>query len=455
MRTRKADAASGYAAVSVTLFAALFAAQAAVIAMAPVLAEAASDLGVSTAAAGQLRTVTGLSAGATALGVSAVAARIPLGRLLIGASALLAAGALMSSAAPTFPLLVLAQLPIGVAVAVLTSVATLAAAEWSPPEVRTRVLSWALVGQPAAWIVGMPLVGVVGERSWRYGWLALPLVAAVASAFLARAHARGRSSAVRPAPLRAALGEAAIVRWLAAEVLANTGWAGTLVFSGALFTESYGSSPGLTGLLLSVAAVAYVVGNFLARRLAGRDARQVLRLLAAALAIVDGLFGVARVDAATSTALLATAATLAGARTLVSSLFAVSTPPELRPSVTGLRAATMQIGYFVGALIGGIALAAGGYGALGAAMGASFAGAAALLARNDAKERPRRRVLYRRTGRERNPQPIRTGLAAVTNAQRPKGDHQMNRKRELVRRMLPVVAVRRPVDDRELAGRLG
>jgi DHA1 family inner membrane transport protein len=393
MRIRKADAASGYAAVSVTLFAALFAAQAAVIAMAPVLAEAASDLGVSTAAAGQLRTVTGLSAGATALGVGAVAARISLGRLLIGASALLAAGALMSSAAPTFPLLVLAQLPIGVAVAVLTSVATLAAAEWSPPEVRTRVLSWALVGQPAAWIVGMPLVGVVGERSWRYGWLALPLVAAVASAFLARAHARGRSSAVRPAPARAALREAAIVRWLAAEVLANTGWAGTLVFSGALFAESYGSSPGLTGLLLSVAAVAYVVGNFLARRLAGRDARTVLTLLAAALAVVDGLFGAARLDAAASTALLATAASLAGARTLISSLFAVSTPPELRPTVTGLRAATMQVGYFLGSLIGGVALAAGGYGALGLAMGASFAGAAALLARSDAGERPHRRAL--------------------------------------------------------------
>jgi DHA1 family inner membrane transport protein len=393
MRIRKDAAASGYATVSVTLFAALFAAQAAVIAMAPVLTEAASDLGVSTAAAGQLRTVTGLAAGATALAVGAAAARISLGRLLFGSSALLAAGALMSAAAPTFALLVLAQVPIGVAIAVLTSVGTLAAAEWSPPEVRTRVLSWTLVGQPAAWIIGMPLVGVVGERSWRYGWLALPLVAAIASALLAWPRARGRPASVRPAPALAALREAAIARWLAAEVLANTGWAGTLVFSGALFTESYGSSPGLTGFLLSVAAAAYVVGNLVARRLAGRDARQVLTLLAAALAIVDGIFGAARLDAAASTALLATAASLAGARTLVSSLFAVSTPPELRPTVTGLRAATMQVGYFLGSLIGGVALAAGGYGALGVAMGASFAGAAALLAWSDAGEQPDRRAL--------------------------------------------------------------
>ena len=161
------DTKDGYARVSVTLFAALFASQAALIAMSPVLAKAASDLHVSTAAAGQLRTVTGLAAGLTALSLGVVTARVALGRLLLGAAGLLAAGSLASALAPSYPLLVAAQLPVGVAVAVLTSVGTLAAAEWVHPDLRTRALSWALVGQPAAWIVGMPLVGLLGERSWR------------------------------------------------------------------------------------------------------------------------------------------------------------------------------------------------------------------------------------------------------------------------------------------------
>jgi predicted MFS family arabinose efflux permease len=385
---------SGYAGVSLTVFAGLFAAQAAVIAMAPVLTQAASDLGVSTAAAGQLRTVAGLAAGATALGVGVASARIGLGRLLLGAAGLLAVGALASAAAPSFAWLVVAQLPIGVSVAVLTSAGTLAAAEWAPPEVRTRVLSWALVGQPAAWIVGMPLVGGVGERSWRYAWLVLPLVAAIAFGVLVAPRARRRSSAVRTASAMAALHEAGIARWLAAEVLANTGWAGTLVFSGALLAESYGSSPRRTGILLAVAAAANVAGNLAARRLAGRDPRQVLTLLTACLAIVDGLFGVVRVDLAASSALLAAAATLAGARMLVASLFAVSTPPEFRPTVTSLRAATMQAGYFIGSLVGGATLAIGGYGALGVAMGASFAAAAVLLARNQVNERSTWRLSY-------------------------------------------------------------
>ena len=48
--------------------------------------------------------------------------------------------------------------------------------------------------------------------------------------------------------------------------------------------------------------------------------------------------------------------------------------------MTGLRAATMQFGYFAGSIAGGTALAVGGYGALGATMGLFFLGAAATLA---------------------------------------------------------------------------
>jgi predicted MFS family arabinose efflux permease len=171
MTGTKRRGAGGRATPALTLC--MFAAQAAVIAMAPVLAQAASDLHVSTSAAGQLRTVTALAAAVTALLVARAARAAGLGRLLVGSSALLALASLASAAAPTFALLVLAQVPLGVAVAVLNTAATLAAAEWVPEERRTRTLSWALVGQPAAWIVGMPLVGVLGEWSWRYGWVAL------------------------------------------------------------------------------------------------------------------------------------------------------------------------------------------------------------------------------------------------------------------------------------------
>ena len=410
-KTTGGDASGGYRAVSIALFLCLFAGQAALIAMSPVLADAASDLHVSTAAAGQLRTITGLAASIAALTLGSVAGRIGLGRQLLAASALLAIASIASAAAPSFALLALAQLPVGVAVAVLTTAGTLAAAEWVAPELRTRTLSWALVGQPAAWIVGMPLVGVLGERSWRYGWLALPLVAASAAAILVASRAGQPPAQSRPARVRAALADRTLARWLASELLANAAWAGTLVFAGALFVESYGTSTTLTGCLLAVAAIAYVAGNLLCRRLVRDEPRRVLVLLAVLLALTDGLFGTVRTSITTSTALFASAAVVAGGRALVASAFGLATTPELRPAVMALRAATMQFGYFAGSIAGGAALAVGGYSALGATMGALFLAAAATLALDPASRRaateqghalPRARallpVLYRARG---------------------------------------------------------
>jgi MFS transporter, DHA1 family, inner membrane transport protein len=396
MEVRTIDTRGGYRAVSVALFTSLFAGQAALIAMSPVLADAASDLHVSTAAAGQLRTLTGFTAGITALVLASVGGRLGLGRQLLAASALLALGSLASAGAPSFALLALAQLPIGIAVAVLTTAGTLAAAEWVLPELRTRTLSWALIGQPAAWIVGMPLIGLMGEHSWRYGWLALPLVAALVAAALVAPRAARPAAGLRPARTRAVLGDPVLLRWLASELLANAAWAGTLVFSGALYSESYGISAGMTGFLLAIAACAYVAGNLTCRRFAHHEPRRALILLAVVLAITDGLFGTVRLDAVLSTALFSGAAFAAGGRTLIASGFALATAPDLRAAATSLRAATMQFGYFVGSIAGGLALAAGGYGALGVTMGLLFLGAGAALAQR--------------------PTPVRKGRGTVTAA---------------------------------------
>ena len=110
-----------------------------------------------------------------------------------------------------------------------------------------------------------------------------------------------------------------------------------------------------------------------------------LVLLAVLLALTDSLFCATRTGIAASTALLASAAFVAGGRTLVASAFGLATAPEIRPAVMGLRAATMQVGYFAGSIAGGAALAVGGYSALGATMGALFLAAAATLAH----DRPR------------------------------------------------------------------
>jgi DHA1 family inner membrane transport protein len=379
MNTNPHGSREGHGRVSFTLFLCLFAAQSAVIVMSPVLVEAAVDLDVSTATAGQLRTLAGLAAGIAALLVAPLSIRLGLGRQLVVAAALLAAGSAASAAAPTFAVLLLAQVPVGAAVGVLTTAGTLASAEWVAPELRARALAWALVGQPAAWIVGMPLIGMLGGISWRVGWLVLPLAAAVAAGGLVARRAASPATVAGRASIRSVLADRTLASWLAAEIAANAAWAGTLVYAGALFVESYRVSTGSTGWLLAVAAAVYVIGNLAARRLVDVEARGVLALLSLLLALSDGAFGLVRAGVVTSTLLFSAAAFLAGGRTLVSSAFALSRSAELRPTAASLRAATMQLGYFVGSSVGGAALVVGGYGTLGAAMGGLFASSALAL----------------------------------------------------------------------------
>jgi predicted MFS family arabinose efflux permease len=359
------------AAVGVALFLCLFAAQAGLIVLTPVLSEVADDLDVSTAAAGQLRTVSGLTAGLTAILLGTVGRSLSLRRVLIGGAGGLALASVVSAAAPSFAVLALGQALLGVSVAALLVGGTVAAAEWVPRQHRTRVLSWALVGPPAAWIVGMPLIGAIGEIDWRWTWLALPLAAAfVAGVAVALRSEPGRTA--RSESMTRALREPSTARWVLGEMLASSAWIGTLVFSGALFTESYGAGTLLTGIVLAAGAVAYVAGNVYFRRIVACRAQTLLVRLSLVLALGVALFGTVRPALPVSLGLFAATAFVAGGRTLIGSAVGLEAAPERRVAVMGARAAGQQLGYFFGAAAAGGALAAGGYPGFGLALGFLF-----------------------------------------------------------------------------------
>jgi predicted MFS family arabinose efflux permease len=361
--------------VGLTLLAALAASQAALVVLNPLLPEVASDLDVSIATAGQLRTVSGFAAGLAALATGLLAARIGLRGLLLGSVGLLAVGSLASGLAPDFAVLVVAQAFVGVGIGVSYSAALAATAEWTTPELRSRVLALTLLGPPIAWIVGMPLVGLLGEESWRISWVVVPVsMGLVATALLLR------RPATAPAGARAGLGrvlrEPGVVRWSVGELLAFSGWAGILVFMGALLVEEYDLSIAATGLALGLGALVYVPGNLLFRRWVDQHDRRLLVGLALSAAVTVAAIGLLRVSAWLSIALFCLLCFIAGGRTLAGSARGLGLAQELRLGVTGVRTAALQSGYFVGAAVGGAALAVGGYGTLGLAFAALFVGAA-------------------------------------------------------------------------------
>ena len=366
---------NGPRAVGVTLLSALAASQAALVVLNPLLPDVARDLDVSVATAGQLRTVSGLAAGVAAIATGLLAARVGLRGLMLGALVILAVGSLVSALAPEFAVLALAQALVGVGIGISYSAAIAATAEWSTEANRSRVLALTLLGPPLAWIVGMPLVGILGEIDWRIAWLVVPVgMALVAAGLLLRQHATPPASA--RAGLRSVLGYPGVARWTTGELFAFSGWAGALVYMGALLVESYDLSIAATGLALGFGALVYVPGNFLFRRWVDEHGRLLLVGLALAAAATVACLGAFRPSVWVSVALFSVLCFIAGGRTLAGSARGLGLAPKLRLGVTGIRAAAIQAGYFVGAAVGGAALAVGGYGTLGLAFAALFVGAA-------------------------------------------------------------------------------
>lgn len=365
----------GPRAIGITLLAALAASQAALVVLNPLLPDVARDFDVSVSTAGQLRTVSGLAAGIAALSTGLLATRVGLRGLLLAGITTLACGSLLSAAAPDLAELVVAQALTGIGIGVSYSAAIAATAEWAASADRSRVLALALLGPPLAWIVGMPVIGLVGEVSWRVAWLVVPVSMAVTASVLLLMRPASPPATAR-AGLRTVLTYPGVARWSVGELFAFSAWAGALVFMGALLVESYDLSTAATGLALGFGALVYVPGNLLFRRWVDAHARLLLVTLAISAAATVAVLGAFRPSVWFSVAVFSLLCFIAGGRTLAGSARGLGLAPELRLGVTGVRTAALQSGYFVGAAVGGVALAAGGYTALGAAFAVLFVGAA-------------------------------------------------------------------------------
>src|SRR5215213_4613136 len=112
---------------SPVLFLCLFVSQAALLVLSPVLPDVAHDLGVSTATAGQLRSLSGLTGGITAILLAMAPRRPSLRDLLSAGASLVAAGSALSAAAPTFALIAAAQGVAGIGIGLLVAVGIAAA----------------------------------------------------------------------------------------------------------------------------------------------------------------------------------------------------------------------------------------------------------------------------------------------------------------------------------------
>ncbi len=359
--------------VGYVLFAALFAAQASIMVLSPILPQIAEEFGVGTAGAAQLRSVSGVTAAVFALVLAVRGNRFRLSTLLYAGLALFAVAALTCAVAPTFAVMIGAHVVIGLGLAAVLSGGVAASEVWAADGQASRVLSWALIGQPVAWVVGQPIVGLVSQGSWRWAWVVMPL----ASSLVALAALALRDTSISDEGQRCdpygLWQEPGVKRWATSELLAFAAWGGALTYSGAVFIQAYDLGVGKVGLILGVGAVFYLPGNFLGRRWLEKGTGLLLVGFSLAAAVAVGVFSSARTGLATAVVVFAVAVFFDGGRTIAGAAMGLGISNGRRLAAMSLRTSATQLGYLLGASLGGILLDQWGFVGIGLGFGLLFA----------------------------------------------------------------------------------
>ena len=357
--------------------------QSSIVVLTPIVVAVGRDLDASVSAIGQARTVLAAVACVAALRAGALIDRIGVRPLIVWGSALALAGALATSLAPSLAAFYAGHAVVGLGVAGLLSAGFAGVGAWFPERDAAWALGYVVGSQSLAWIVGNPIVGLLTEAgSWRLAYL---VPAAVASLSLVAGLGAPRPDAQRPVEgggIGGVARDPSARRWALAELVAYAAWTAELTYAGAFYIETYGVGEGSVGFLLAVGSVAFLFATLTAHRIAAGIDR---RALIVGTGLAMGVFLVVFLNVTPavwfSLAVICLVAVCAGLRATGSSALGLSQLPAHPGSMMAARTVSAQLGYMIGAVVGGVVLAVAGFGALGWVLFAGMAFSAYVVAR--------------------------------------------------------------------------
>jgi predicted MFS family arabinose efflux permease len=385
------SAAAGRPAVILALLgAAAFAGQWNLIFLAPVLPDVAADTGVSVTAAGQLVTVSGLVALVSLVALGPLSDRYGRKPLLSLGLVALSAAAFGSYLTSDYGLLMALRVLSGIGDALVLPSAVAAVADYFDDKDREVALNVLFIPIGAAAVVGLPIVVVVSDVwDWQVAFL---MFAAVNLVTLIAVHglltdAVPIASAERSLSVHyresygEVLGRRAAKFVLGAAVLGGTVGSGVFIYAGAFFEDELElASRGLTALFAAFGA-AYVVGGVAGAVMARRFPPRPIAIwsILTALVLLLPLVTSTEVFALTATLALVFSASRAPGVAALNNLLLELAPGAQGTAVSAFGLVTAA-GYFLGAALGGVAIAAGGYVGMATIFTILAAVAAALLA---------------------------------------------------------------------------
>lgn len=356
------------------------ASQALLVVLSPTIVAIGDDLSASVGTVGQARSITAVVAIAASVAITARIGAVGVPRLLALGAGLALVACVAVAAAQNLWMFFAAHVLVGLGFACLLSGGFAGVAAFAHDE-RAWAIGYVAGANALAWILVNPVVGILTEwLSWRVAE-AVPAVIALAALLTVRSAAPVPGGRVAPR-LRGVLGEPSARRWIGAELIAYGAWTGLLTFVGAFFIDTFGVRAGTAGWLLAAGAAAYFAAATRSGRLVARFSRRYLvaasgLAMAALLPVLLGSSGSVTVAAV----LFCLVGLAAGVRTPASSSLGLVQIPEHPGTMMAARTGATQLGYLLGAAVGGIVISAAGYRALSLVLAVGMAVSAFLVLR--------------------------------------------------------------------------
>ena len=339
----------------------------------------AADLDVPVAVVGQTLTVETILSVLAALLISPLADRIGRRPVILAAIGLHTLGSALIWFFPSLGALFLGSALMGVGNGIFFPQVFATVGDLFERRQRDRMLALLLIVARVAFLVGPLLSGfLAGIFDWSATFAAGSLITALSmvAAWIAvpRLPVRGGSLPAALATVAGAyrhlLSRRVTATVLAANVAFVIGGYGIDVYFGAFAAQTYGLAPGQVGLLLTVGPAVAIVATWLSVRIGPE--RRAFALVGSGLIVFLPLAILLNFPLVPAFAVAMSAAWSFGLGLRSTSFNAVilDLAPQHRGAITGLSQVSFSGGTMLGSALGGVALATGGYPAVGIFFGA-------------------------------------------------------------------------------------
>jgi predicted MFS family arabinose efflux permease len=341
------------------------------------LIEISQTFNVSVGLAGQIKTLsTGISI-LIALLVGALSIKYNHKSLLLLGLALLATAAIGCYLAPSFEFLIITYSFTGISFALISPMSRTLIGELLPRDKRVNAMGMIIAGYALAYLFGSPTIGyLAGIGGWRFPLITLILPITLVAMICAYMILPKNDKELQHNSLgsfkigfREILNNRSALSCLAGGLLAQTSFSIILTYNASYFRQVFGFSLATASLLSIGTALSYISGSIISGKISKSIGVKNLVVIATFLLGASTLVYLNLPLLQPAIALCFLACFSAGTWDASSSSLTLEQVPQYRGTTMSLNSASMNVGGFLGASLGGLILMVLGYGGVGFLLG--------------------------------------------------------------------------------------